>query len=331
MRFLCAAHRTIDPGKIRLQDAAIPDCTSCRPQRWRDASDGRHAVATFGALRRRRHASWFAPDPVNKDHALADGAQLGRFHIVRFIDRGGMGEVYEAEDTSSNRRVAIKVVRPKQEMTENDWKRFEREGKLGAIIQSDHVAAFYEVDKQNGILFLVMELLDGCTLENWLKGRQVTETDIRLVARHVLTGLAAAHKQDAIHRDIKPTNLFVEKTGRVKILDFGLVREVNAVDQLTSSGVIVGTLGYLSPEQARCGQVDCRSDLFSLGVVLYRMVTGKSPFHHEKDKIATLNALANVNPPKLAEVQKGFSPALSDFIHCSPDVQRSGRSASGRQ
>ena len=211
-------------------------------------------------------------------------ARYGPYRVVRELGRGGMGVVYEVADESLGRRAALKVLHPDLAANDEARRRFLREGRLSADLNSDHVATVYQVGEAEGVPFLAMEFIDGPTLDAWLKlgPGSVTTDEVLWVARDLLTGLAAAHKKGRVHRDIKPANAMIERdTRRVKILDFGLTRAVDGAEQLTRANAVLGTPEYMSPEQARGEKLDARTDLFSVGVVLYRMVLGRSPFRRE--------------------------------------------------
>ena len=253
-------------------------------------------------------------------------ARLGPFRIMRELGRGGMGVVYEAEDPHLRRHVALKVMLPQFAANPTDKARFEREARAQASIKSDHVATIHQVGEEGGAPFLAMEFIDGVTLEAWLRARPaaVTAEEVLWVARGLLTGLAAAHKKGLIHRDIKPANAMVERdTGRVKILDFGLTRETNGSDGLSQTNSISGTPEYMSPEQARGEHLDARTDLFSAGVVLYRMVFGKSPFRRNTD-FNTLVAVGHEPPPPAL---KGMPAELRAFVSRLMSPKRNDRPA----
>ncbi len=238
--------------------------------------------------------------------------RIGGFRIVGQLGEGGMGVVYEAIDETLGRRAAVKVLSPAFASNPDYRQRFLREGKAVAAIRSDHVVTIYRAGEEDGLLFLAMEFLEGANLENWLRaqdGPPDAEVVLR-VARDILIGLGAAHEQGILHRDIKPVNLWVEsRTGRVKLLDFGLTREIEGDDTLTKPGAVLGTPAYMAPEQARGRRLDPRADLFSVGAVLHRIFTGQSPFARPTGP-AILVAVATEDPPPLP----GVPPALSQFI-----------------
>jgi serine/threonine protein kinase len=232
------------------------------------------------------------------------------------LGSGGMGVVFKAEDVKLNRLVALKVMKPDQITEDIARQRFIAEGQSAASIQNDHVIAIYQVGEDNRLPYMAMQFLDGETLDRRI-GRKVKipVSDIIRIGREVALGLQAAHDNGLIHRDIKPGNIWLEaETGRAKILDFGLVRAIGDQNQhLTRTGFVMGTPGYMSPEQARGIKVDGRSDLFSLGAVLYEMCTGREPFMGS-DMMATLMALAMESPPPIRMLNPEIPPALAELV-----------------
>jgi urea transport system substrate-binding protein len=214
-------------------------------------------------------------DPPHGPHELGS---LGGYRVVRVLGQGGMGVVFEARDPMLHRRLAIKV--PRGAGAEGAFRqRFLQEAQLAASLPHDHIAAIYQVGEQRGVPFLAMEFLQGESLQSRLEREHTLPVAEALrIARETAEGLAVAHAAGLVHRDIKPGNGWLDSQGRVKILDFGLARPIHALDPLTEPGQIVGSPGYMSPEQVYGLPVGARSDLFSLGCVLYRMLCGKLPF-----------------------------------------------------
>ncbi|NLY01097.1 MAG: protein kinase [Rhodopirellula sp.] len=205
--------------------------------------------------------------------------QLGRYEITGVIGQGGMGVVLKARDPALNRVVAIKVLSPHFASSATAGKRFTREAQMAAAVSHDHVVTIHAVDAAKGLPFLVMEYIAGVSLEERIRrtGPLKVEEVLR-IGMQAASGLAAAHAQGLVHRDIKPSNILLENgVERVKITDFGLARVVHEA-KITQTGVVAGTPEYMSPEQAKGEEIDRRSDLFSLGCVLYAMCTGRSPF-----------------------------------------------------
>jgi predicted Ser/Thr protein kinase len=238
--------------------------------------------------------------------------RLGAYRVLKLLGHGGMGAVYLAEDIQLERLVALKVMRPELAADPGARRRFLREAKAAAKLKDDHIVAIYHVGEHKRLPFLAMEYLRGESLEQWLRrGKSLTVGQLLRVARDITRGLAAAHAKGLIHRDIKPANLWLEApNGRVKILDFGLARGDKDDMQLTRTGTILGTPSYMSPEQGRGEPADARSDLFSLGCVLYRLCTGRLPFSGP-NLMATLMALATTDPVPVAQVNPQIPPELA--------------------
>jgi serine/threonine protein kinase len=240
------------------------------------------------------------------------------FRVETELGRGGMGTVNLALDTRLNRQVAIKTLRDDLSRDPRYKERFLREGRAAAAVDHPNVVPIHYVGESNGVPFLAMPLLKGDSLESWLKKRPqapAMRTCVRIV-RQIAAGLAAFHQQGMIHRDLKPSNIWIEPTDgddvRVKILDFGLARAVGGDQPLTETGAILGTPAYMAPEQARGVAVDQRADLFSLGCVLYQLITLKRPFDGA-DTLATLLCLAVETPREPALVNRECPRALSQL------------------
>ena len=238
--------------------------------------------------------------------ALAAGDKLGPYEILAPIGKGGMGEVYRARDTRLHRDVAVKVL-PQAFSTDAARKRFQREARAASALNHPNICAVHDVGEAEGHPFLVMELLDGKTLRDHMGGKPLDIPAALKLSIEVADALDAAHAKGIIHRDIKPANIFVTERGHAKVLDFGLAKhnqpldtDALTVDMLTDPGTAIGTVAYMSPEQARGQVVDARSDLWSLGVVLYEMVTGSRPFDGPTSPII-VDALLNKTPPSVRE------------------------------
>jgi serine/threonine protein kinase len=224
--------------------------------------------------------------------------RLGPYRVLKLLGAGAMGVVFQAEDPHLRRLVALKVLRPSLADNAEFHGRFLREARLAAAIEHEHIVTVYQVGEDRGVPFLAMQLLRGQTLEERLErtGGRLPLPEVLRVGREVAEGLAAAHARGLIHRDIKPANIWLEqRRGRVRIVDFGLARGREPDAQLTQAGAVIGTPAYMAPEQASAAAVDARCDLFSLGAVLYRAATGRSPFG-DKDTLSILNALATRTP-----------------------------------
>jgi serine/threonine protein kinase len=241
--------------------------------------------------------------------------RLGGYRVLKLLGQGGMGLVFLAEDERLQRTVALKVMLPKFAADENARLRFLREARLAAGITSDHIITLYQVGEERGIPFIAMELLKGRSLEDWLaKGKPVTMRQIARIGRDVAKGLAAAHAKGLVHRDIKPANLWLEApNGRVKILDFGLARQAHDEVTLTRTGAIVGTPAYMAPEQANGDETDARTDLYSLGCVLFHLCTGRLPIQGE-GVLPLLAALATTTAPPVRSINPQVPEALANLV-----------------
>ncbi len=236
--------------------------------------------------------------------------RLEHFRILSMLGQGGMGAVYLAEDTRLGRHVALKTLRRELAAKPQAKERFLREARLAAAVENDHIVPIYHVGEDAGTPYLAMPVLQGQSLEDLLRQRRVLAVpEVLFLGIQIAEGLAAAHERGLIHRDIKPSNIWVEPIGggRVKILDFGLARSSETDTCLTQAGAIVGTPSYMAPEQARGDKLDARADLYSLGVVLYRLATGELPLKGV-DTMSMLLALA-INEPTPAHVVNPEVPA----------------------
>src|SRR3989441_3173820 len=221
---------------------------------------------------------------------LSPDSTLSHYRIISKIGAGGMGEVYRARDTRLDRDVAIKIL-PASYATDTDrLKRFEQEARTTSSLNHPNILTVYDIGTHEGSPFIVSELLSGEELREQLDGVGLTHRKAIDYAQQIAQGLAAAHERGITHRDLKPENLFVTSDGRVKILDFGLAKlrplhsesvnsEIDTRKQITDPGTVMGTVGYMSPEQVRGHEADHRSDIFSFGSILYEMLSGRRAFH----------------------------------------------------
>jgi WD40 repeat protein len=242
--------------------------------------------------------------------------RLGPFRIIKRLGAGGMGAVYQAVDSQLGRSVALKVLRSRLAGSPVARERFLREARAAAALEHDHVVAIYQVGEDHGVPYLAMPLLRGESLNDRLAaGGGLSLADVLRIGREIAEGLAAAHERGLVHRDIKPANVWLEEgTGRAKILDFGLAQSVEDRVRLTEDGAILGTPAYMAPEQTHGGRpVDFRSDLFSLGCVLYRMATGRLPFA-ASSHAALLLAIVHDVPVPPAELNPEVLAGLNDLI-----------------
>ncbi len=256
---------------------------------------------------------------------LEPNTAISHYKIISSIGKGGMGEVYLAEDTKLDRKVAIKVLPAELSNDEDRLQRFEQEAKATSALNHPNILTVYDNGEHDGSPFIVAELLEGEELRDRLDEVQIPLRKTIDFAQQIVSGLTAAHEKGIVHRDLKPENLFITKDDRVKILDFGLakVRETGG-DQhgsedatrkaLTDPGMVMGTAGYMSPEQVRGAPVDHRSDIFSFGVILYEMITGNRAFH-EESLAETMSAIVKDEPPEMTESNPNISPALERIVH----------------
>jgi serine/threonine protein kinase len=259
---------------------------------------------------------------------LNPGTHLGRYEIHSHLGAGGMGEVYRAFDPRLGRDVAIKIL-PAAFCTDAErLRRFEQEAQAAGSLNHPNILIIYDVDTHNGSPYVASELLEGVTLREQLSGGALSQRKAIDYAIQIAHGLAAAHDKGIIHRDVKPENLFVTKDGRVKILDFGLAKlreqdvtleaqtDVPTKKINTDPGAVIGTVGYMSPEQVRGQRVDQRSDIFSFGCVFYEMLSGRRAFRGESS-VETLNAILKEDPPDLSATNNQIFSALERVVtHC---------------
>jgi serine/threonine-protein kinase len=245
---------------------------------------------------------------------LSAGARLGPYEIVAFLGAGGMGEVYRARDTRLGREVAIKALHA--EAGGDAERRFDDEARAASALNHPNIVTVYDVGAEGGLRYVVAELLEGVTLRARLQQGPLSPNDCLRLGRQVAAGLAAAHDQGIVHRDLKPENLFLTRDGRIKILDFGLAKRLWGGDarqpgsSRTLPGTVLGTVGYMAPEQVRGEPVDARSDLFALGALLYEMLTGERAFSG-RSAVETMTAILVDEPPAFASP---VSPALERVL-----------------
>jgi serine/threonine protein kinase len=258
---------------------------------------------------------------------ISAGTRLGPYEVLAPIGAGGMGEVWRARDTRLGREVALKVVHPRFAADADQLRRFEQEARAASQLNHPNILVVHDVGSHEGSPYIVSELLDGESLRERL-GAPLPPRKAVEYALQVAHGLAAAHEKGIVHRDIKPENLFVTRDGRIKILDFGVAKltqpefssvpltEVPTAAPSTDAGVVLGTVSYMSPEQVLGKSLDSKSDLFSLGVVLYEMLSGKRPFQKETAP-ETMSAILREEPPDLTVTNQSVSPGLESVVwHC---------------
>src|SRR5580658_3746382 len=261
--------------------------------------------------------------------ALTPGTKLGPYEIHSSIGAGGMGEVYRARDARLNRDVAIKVLPSSFSADPDRLQRFALECRAAAALNHPNILSIFDIGSGDigdvqGTPYVVSELLEGETLRDRLRDGALSSRKAIDYARQIANGLAAAHEKGIVHRDLKPENLFITNDGRAKILDFGLAKltrpEADAsgdapTQQIaTDAGTVMGTVGYMAPEQVRGKAADARSDIFAFGAILYEMLSGKRAFHGDSP-VDTMSAILKEDPPDLSETNRNVSPALERIVH----------------
>jgi serine/threonine protein kinase len=255
---------------------------------------------------------------------LSANTTLSHYRIVAKIGAGGMGEVYRAHDARLDREVAIKVLPADFTADKDRLQRFAQEAKATSALNHPNILTVYDIGEHEGAPFIVAELLDGQELRERLDEGPIPLRKVMEYAQQIVSGLSAAHEKGIVHRDLKPENLFITKDDRIKILDFGLAKlsvagaiatgsEDLTRRALTNPGVVMGTVGYMSPEQVRGAAVDQRSDIFSFGVILYEMITGKRAFQHET-MADTMSAILKEEPEEITESNPNISPSLERIV-----------------
>src|SRR5690348_1550840 len=259
------------------------------------------------------------------------GQVLGHYRIQAKLGEGGMGVVYRAFDTHLDRPVAIKILRADATTSPERKRRFQQEAKAASALNHPNIVHIYDISSSGGSDYIAMEFVEGKTLEQLIGKNGLALRNTLKYAIQVADALARAHAAGIVHRDLKPANIMVSEDGRVKLLDFGLAKLVETsvaagadseastvtittrADVQTEEGMIVGTIAYMSPEQAEGKKVDARSDVFSFGSVLYEMVTGRRPFEGA-NKISTLSAILHKEPPALTEIAPNLPAELGKII-----------------
>jgi Tol biopolymer transport system component len=258
---------------------------------------------------------------------VASGSRLGPYEVISPLGAGGMGEVYKAKDPRLGREVAIKVLPASFSQDADRLRRFEQEARAAGVLNHPNITAVYDIGAHDSSPYIVTELLEGETLRSRLSAGSISVRKAIDYAVQIAKGLSAAHEKGIVHRDLKPENVFLTRDGRVKILDFGLAKLKQPEDAHgktdlpteaagTEPGVVMGTMGYMSPEQVRGKPADRRSDLFSFGAILYEMLSGQRAFRGDT-AADTITAILTKEPPDLAQTNKEIHPGLDRIVrHC---------------
>jgi hypothetical protein len=258
---------------------------------------------------------------------LAAGTRLGPYEVLSQLGAGGMGEVYKAKDPRLGREVAIKVLPASFAQDADRLKRFEQEARAAGVLNHPNITAVYDFGSHEGAPYIVTELLEGETLRSRLGPGAIPVRKAIDYAVQLAKGLAAAHEKGIVHRDLKPENVFLTRDGRLKILDFGLAKlksereesgqtDLQTVSGGTQPGVVLGTMGYMAPEQVRGKTADKRSDLFAFGTILYEMLSGQRAFRGDT-AADTITAILSKEPPDLSQTNREIHPGLDRIVrHC---------------
>ncbi|MCJ7581900.1 MAG: serine/threonine protein kinase [Candidatus Aminicenantes bacterium] len=233
----------------------------------------------------------------------------GRYEIIEELGKGGMGRVYRVEDTKLKQEVALKLIKPEIASDKKTIERFRNELKLARNIRHKNVCGMFDLGETEGAPFITMEFVPGQDLKGLIRqsGQLAVGTTIN-IAKQICDGLTEAHKSGVVHRDLKPSNIMIDKQGDVRIMDFGIARSLEAKG-ITSAGVMIGTPEYMSPEQVEGKEVDQRSDIYSLGIILYEMVTGRVPFKGD-----TPFTIGMKHKGEIPQNPKELNPQISDDL-----------------
>ncbi|MEO7940125.1 MAG: serine/threonine-protein kinase, partial [Burkholderiaceae bacterium] len=260
-------------------------------------------------------------------------SKLGRYDLVRVLGKGAMGTVYEALDPDLQRRVAVKTIAVQglSDAGVRDYEiRFRTEARSCARLQHPHIVSVYDAGRDGDTAYLVMEYVEGNDLKHHLdQGVRFTLDQTLRIMRELLSALAYAHAQGVVHRDVKPANLLIEADGRVKLTDFGVARIQDAGDATRTRGLMVGTLKYMSPEQVQGQSIDARADLFSAGIVLYQLLTGRQPFTGDSE-FAIIAQIVGADPAAPSTVHPALPAAIDAVVACALAKERDHRYATAQ-
>jgi serine/threonine protein kinase/Flp pilus assembly protein TadD len=250
--------------------------------------------------------------PTTMKSAVNPGEMISHYRILKILGQGGMGIVYQAEDTRLNRTVALKFIHPTFARGRDETTRFVREAQAAAALNHPHITTVYEIGEEDGLPFIAMEYLDGQTLRDRLRAGSLSFEEAISIAGQVAAGLQHAHEKGVVHRDIKSANIFVCRDGQAKIMDFGLARLPRSAP-LTRPAALLGTVDYMSPEQASGRDADGRTDIWSLGVVLYEMFTARLPFRGDQDQVV-IQAILNQAPDPITAVRSDLPKGIGRIV-----------------
>ncbi|MGA3210166.1 MAG: serine/threonine-protein kinase, partial [Terriglobales bacterium] len=262
--------------------------------------------------------------------SIHPGTKIGDYEVVKLVGAGGMGEVYQARDQRLSRDVAIKVMPVSLACDLDQLRRFELEAQAAAALDHPNILAVHRMGTYHGAPYLVSELLEGATLREAIRRGPLPYRNAIDYGVQIARGLAAAHEKGITHRDLKPENLFITRDARVKILDFGLAklmrapRSHNPGTPTTEAGLVMGTLGYMSPEQVRGQEVDSRADIFAFGAIFYEMLTGKRAFQ-KPTSADTMGAILSQDPPGISQILPATPPALQRVVQRCLEKNREQR------